>query len=63
MSRCSESSHVQCFITDYPVDEVLKTFKTQGLHVLENGKVVDRVGARGQLRSVYVRDPDENLIE
>ncbi|QDS71645.1 hypothetical protein FKW77_007494 [Venturia effusa] len=52
-----------CFITDHPVDDVLKNFQAKGLHVLEGGKVVERTGARGQLRSVYIRDPDENLIE
>ncbi|KAK7512743.1 hypothetical protein IWZ03DRAFT_383932 [Phyllosticta citriasiana] len=25
--------------------------------------VVERTGARGRLRSVYVRDPDGNLVE
>lgn len=52
-----------CFITDSPVDEVLKTLKSRDIHVLEGGKVVDRTGAVGNLKSVYVRDPDENLIE
>lgn len=54
---------MQCFITDHPVDDVLKTFQTKGIHVLEDNKVVERVGASGRLRSVYVRDPDGNLIE
>lgn len=52
-----------CFVSDTPVDEVLKSWKEGGLKILEEGRVVDRMGARGVLRSVYTRDPDGNLIE
>jgi len=52
-----------CFVTETPVEEVLEGFKAKGIEVLEGGKVVDRTGAVGDLRSVYVRDPDGNLVE
>lgn len=35
----------------------------RSLQVLEGAKVVERTGAVGKIRSVYVRDPDGNLIE
>lgn len=40
------------------MEKVLETFRAGGLEVLEGDRVVDRQGARGALRSVYVRDPD-----
>lgn len=46
-----------------PVDKVLESLKTNGISVLEGSKVADRTGARGKLRSVYIRDPDDNLVE
>ncbi|KXL41989.1 hypothetical protein M433DRAFT_158099 [Acidomyces richmondensis BFW] len=64
-----KAGHVQpgsedlCFITDHPVDEVLSSWQLAGIEILEGGKVVERTGAVGNLRSVYCRDPDENLIE
>lgn len=52
-----------CFITDHPIDDVLKAWTSAGIDVLEGSKVVERTGAVGKLRSVYCRDPDGNLVE
>lgn len=64
-----KAQHVQCgsadlcFVTDDPVDGVLQRLKAADVEVLEGGEVVDRTGAVSKLRSVYIRDPDGNLIE
>lgn len=54
-----------CFLVEEGVDldEVREGFERDGVEVLEGGKVVARTGAVGRIRSVYVRDPDGNLIE
>ncbi|RAO70624.1 uncharacterized protein BHQ10_006636 [Talaromyces amestolkiae] len=52
-----------CFLTEEDVETVLEKLKEKGIEVLEGGKVVRRTGARSALRSIYVRDPDGNLIE
>ncbi|KAL2218257.1 Glyoxalase/Bleomycin resistance protein/Dihydroxybiphenyl dioxygenase [Thermoascus aurantiacus ATCC 26904] len=50
-----------CFLTEQDVTEVVERLQKRGVKVLD--KVARRMGARGPLRSVYVRDPDGNLIE
>jgi catechol 2,3-dioxygenase-like lactoylglutathione lyase family enzyme len=50
-----------CFITRTPVEGVLRVLEDHGVAV-EQGPV-ERAGATGQLLSVYVRDPDGNLVE
>jgi len=50
-----------CFLTSRPLDEVIAHLKAQQIEI-EEGPVV-RTGARFPIRSVYVRDPDGNLIE
>ena len=50
-----------CFLADRPLDEVVAHLKAQKVEI-EEGPIV-RTGARFPIRSVYVRDPDGNLIE
>jgi catechol 2,3-dioxygenase-like lactoylglutathione lyase family enzyme len=50
-----------CFIAAVPLDEVIAKLKASGVPIIE-GPVM-KTGATGPIRSVYVRDPDLNLIE
>lgn len=50
-----------CFIASIPLQEVIGRLNDAGIPILE-GPVM-RTGATGRIRSVYVRDPDLNLIE
>ena len=50
-----------CLIADEPIESVKAEIEAQGWPV-ELG-VVARSGALGPIRSVYVRDPDGNLVE
>ncbi|MEK7438762.1 MAG: VOC family protein [Pseudomonadota bacterium] len=50
-----------CFLADRPLDEVIAQLGATGIPI-ELGPIT-RTGARFPLRSVYVRDPDQNLIE
>jgi len=50
-----------CFIVATPLDEVIAHLETQGVAILEGP--LRRTGATQPILSVYVRDPDFNLIE
>lgn len=50
-----------CFVTEAPIDDVVAHLAACDVPV-EMGPIA-RSGALGPMTSVYIRDPDENLIE
>nr|XP_060612511.1 glyoxalase domain-containing protein 5-like [Anolis sagrei ordinatus]XP_060627427.1 glyoxalase domain-containing protein 5-like [Anolis sagrei ordinatus] len=50
-----------CFITEMPLETLTEHLRACGVKI-EDGPV-SRTGAMGPIRSVYFRDPDQNLLE
>ena|ERR1700761_7561246 len=50
-----------CLIANTPLEEVIAHLKGQSVPI-ELGPV-SRTGATGEIESVYIRDPDGNLVE
>ena len=50
-----------CVLTDQPIDDVAAHLRSSGIEI-EDGPV-PKIGATGQIMSVYFRDPDGNLVE
>ena len=50
-----------CFIASLPLEEVIARLAACNVPIIE-GPVM-KTGAQGPIRSVYVRDPDGNLVE
>jgi len=50
-----------CFIADRPLEKVIEHLRAEAWPIIE-GPVI-RTGATQKINSVYVRDPDQNLIE
>ena len=50
-----------CFIADRPLTEVIAKLAKEAWPIIE-GPVI-RTGATTKINSIYVRDPDQNLIE
>ncbi|TZF98860.1 VOC family protein (plasmid) [Chryseobacterium panacisoli] len=50
-----------CFIAQTDIHEVMEELKLKNIKIIEG--IVDRTGATGKIKSVYFRDPDQNLIE
>jgi catechol 2,3-dioxygenase-like lactoylglutathione lyase family enzyme len=50
-----------CFISSIPLDQVVERLDNAKVAVIAGP--VAKTGAKGSIRSVYVRDPDLNLVE
>ncbi|MDH3948399.1 MAG: VOC family protein [Gammaproteobacteria bacterium] len=50
-----------CFLSDTPLEGIMAELQQAGIEILEGP--VKRTGATGPIRSIYLRDPDDNLIE
>jgi catechol 2,3-dioxygenase-like lactoylglutathione lyase family enzyme len=50
-----------CLLTDTPVEQWIAHLAALGIAVIEGP--VPKTGATGPLWSIYVRDPDANLVE
>ncbi len=50
-----------CLIATTPIGEIIQQLERAGVQILLGP--VRRQGAAGMLESVYIHDPDENLIE
>jgi len=50
-----------CFVASVPLEQAIRRLRENGV-AIEEGPV-ERTGATGRIRSVYLRDPDGNLLE
>ncbi|EMD9037806.1 VOC family protein [Salmonella enterica] len=60
-SKPTPGSADLCFITSTPINDVVSEILQTGIPIVEGP--VERTGATGEIMSIYIRDPDGNLIE
>ena len=60
-ARPTSGSADLCFLSDTPLEDIITELQQAGIKILEGP--VQRSGASGPIRSVYLRDPDGNLLE
>jgi catechol 2,3-dioxygenase-like lactoylglutathione lyase family enzyme len=60
-ARPTPGSADLCFLTDIPLSEVAAHLKQHQVEIIQGP--VERTGAEGGILSIYLRDPDDNLLE
>jgi len=50
-----------CLICDTPVEQIKQELEQREIAVVEGP--IEKTGATGSLQSIYIRDPDQNLVE
>ncbi|EAC1130103.1 VOC family protein [Salmonella enterica subsp. enterica] len=60
-SKPTPGSADLCFIISIPINDVVSEILQAGIPIVEGP--VERTGAKGEIMSIYIRDPDGNLIE
>jgi catechol 2,3-dioxygenase-like lactoylglutathione lyase family enzyme len=56
-----EGSADLCFIIEQDLEDIREYLKNKDIQIEEG--IVQRTGAIGNIKSIYLRDPDKNLIE
>lgn len=61
-AACPQSGALDlCFVVDGPIEEARRMLRARG--IVPETEIVKRRGALGDMRSIYLRDPDGNLVE
>ncbi len=50
-----------CLIAETPLEEMIAIIKAQGVEIVKGP--VRKTGAQGPIESVYIHDPDGNIVE